>query len=106
MRRWGKTVIQCAACKRVLGNQHHSARYCLPCSDAVSDMRKSISKRLRYAIDTGKLKDWRGQKCNFCGESAIGYEHRDYSQPFDVTPICRSCNWKLGPASNFVEMAA
>lgn len=105
-RYWGKTTMQCAACKRVLGHQHHSARYCLPCADSVMDMQKAIAKSLRFAINAGKLKDWRGQKCHFCGEAASGYEHRDYSRPFNVRPICRSCNWKLGPAGKFPERAA
>lgn len=36
--------------------------------------------------------------CVDCGEPATDYDHRDYSKPLDVEPVCRSCNMKRGPA--------
>jgi hypothetical protein len=36
--------------------------------------------------------------CVDCGKTAHGYDHRDYRKPLDVVPICRSCNYKRGPA--------
>lgn len=29
---------------------------------------------------------------------ATVYEHRDYSKPLDVEPVCHNCNMKRGPA--------
>lgn len=101
-RYWGKSTIICTGCGRSLRGQHHSTRYCLPCADHVDRIKRSAYARLGWAIRTGAFPDWRGQKCHACEAPAIGYEHRDYSQPFDVRPICKSCNWALGPADKFI----
>lgn len=47
---------------------------------------------------------WRGVlpeptklKCVDCGKRAHVYDHRDYSKPLEVEPVCRRCNsrrWK------------
>lgn len=36
--------------------------------------------------------------CVDCGKRAHDYDHRDYSKPLEVEPVCRSCNLKRGPA--------
>lgn len=36
--------------------------------------------------------------CVDCGKPAAEYEHRDYSRPLDVEPVCNSCNAKRGTA--------
>lgn len=36
--------------------------------------------------------------CADCGGVAHEYDHRDYGQPFDVEPVCRSCNKQRGTA--------
>ena len=37
-------------------------------------------------------------KCADCDRVACDYDHRDYSRPLDVEPVCRSCNSRRGPA--------
>ena len=37
-------------------------------------------------------------RCVDCRGPADRYDHRDYSFPLDVQPVCRSCNWRRGPA--------
>lgn len=37
--------------------------------------------------------------CTDCGGVAHEYDHRDYARPFDVEPVCRSCNKQRGTAS-------
>jgi len=37
-------------------------------------------------------------QCVDCGKQAAHYDHRDYSKPLQVDPVCRSCNAKRGPA--------
>lgn len=40
--------------------------------------------------------------CAVCGDTEIGcrvWEHRNYSDPLNVRPVCTSCNAKLGPGS-------
>lgn len=36
--------------------------------------------------------------CVDCGQPARAYDHRDYNKPLEVSPVCRSCNCKRGPA--------
>lgn len=55
----------------------------------------SIAKR------AGKLPLLDGSiKCVDCGGIARHYEHRDYTRPLEVEPVCPSCNYKRGPARN------
>lgn len=35
--------------------------------------------------------------CIDCGAAAQHYDHRDYSRPLNVEPVCVSCNCKRGP---------
>jgi hypothetical protein len=37
-------------------------------------------------------------RCVDCGDWANNWEHRDYSKPLEVDPVCDSCNFKRGPA--------
>ena len=37
-------------------------------------------------------------KCRFCPDRATQHDHRDYNFPLQITPVCKSCNLKLGPA--------
>lgn len=50
------------------------------------------------AIRRGELTPASQCKCVDCGEPATGYDHRDYTKPLDVAPVCRSCNTRRGPA--------
>lgn len=36
--------------------------------------------------------------CVDCGDRADRYDHRDYSKPLAVDPVCRRCDRKRGPA--------
>jgi len=44
------------------------------------------------AIRQGEIRRPAEFKCVDCGKSAEVYDHRDYSKPLDVQPVCRSCN--------------
>jgi len=37
-------------------------------------------------------------ECVDCGAPATCYDHRDYSKPLDVEPVCWKCNAQRGPA--------
>lgn len=39
-------------------------------------------------------------KCSDCPKQAECYDHRDYTKPLQVDPVCRSCNLRRGPAIN------
>lgn len=36
-------------------------------------------------------------KCADCGDKARYYDHRDYTKPMDVEPVCAGCNTRRGP---------
>lgn len=37
--------------------------------------------------------------CVDCGKPAQAYDHRDYTKPLDVQPVCDGCNVRRGPAA-------
>jgi len=56
------------------------------------------------AINRGLLAKLDGSvKCVDCGKPARVYDHRDYAHPLDVDPVCKRCNQKRGPASNYLS---
>lgn len=64
-------------------------------------MRLCHSKVSR-AIRSGLLPDLKrgAVQCSDCQRQADRYDHRDYSRPFEVFPVCHRCNAKRGPAKN------
>jgi hypothetical protein len=49
------------------------------------------------AIRHGELKPATEFDCVDCGDPAGVYDHRDYSKPLDVVPVCVTCNRRRGP---------
>jgi hypothetical protein len=75
---------------------------CNPCyAEHQKDCVAAI-KEVRKAIARGDLKPAKGQPCVDCGKDARDLEHRDYTMPLDVVPVCRSCNLKRGTAYDSV----
>jgi hypothetical protein len=66
------------------------------------DERRAIRYTAHFtvarAIRKGELASPRGMACADCGGGAIEYDHRDYTQPLMVEPVCRRCNLRRGPA--------
>lgn len=79
----GNCAFRCSACR-----EPRSAQYLA--HKAVAD-----------AIHRGELRHPAGFACEDCGGAAIEYDHRDYSQPLKVAPVCRRCNLRRGPALNW-----
>lgn len=57
-------------------------------------------KRVYIAVRARRLVPPFWCACVDCGAVAEVYDHRDYSKPLDVQPVCRSCNLKRGPGLN------
>lgn len=55
-------------------------------------------KAVAKAILCGDLPRASDCQCADCGLPAMDYDHRDYSKPLEVQPVCRSCNKLRGPA--------
>lgn len=64
--------------------------------------RLSTDNKMSYATAHGKLPKVSTQKCVDCGRVAEHYDHRKYSEPLKVEPVCRICNYKRGPATDFL----
>ncbi len=64
-------------------------------------------KAVAFATRCGWLPEVRMFSCVDCGKKAEQWDHRDYSRPLDVEPVCRGCNAKRGPAqTREFDMAA
>jgi hypothetical protein len=74
--------FQCVACKRP------SAR----------DTQKRAQRAVQQAVRSGEIPPASDLPCADCGAPSVDYDHRDYSKPLQVDPVCRSCNLKRGPA--------
>ena len=65
------------------------------------DMQAMSGTVIGWANRSGWLPVLDGSiKCVDCGNEATCWEHRDYSRPLDVDPICQSCNVRRGPAKS------
>ena len=61
-------------------------------------IRKVANELVRLEVISGRLfsaKRLRVQ-CSDCEKPAVCYDHRDYTKPLDLEPVCVSCNWKRG----------
>lgn len=82
----GTDHFHCAGCRKEKGMRDlSSAKYLA--HQAVAKARK-----------TGQLPDPKTLSCADCNVQAIEYDHRDYSKPLEVAPVCRRCNLRRGPA--------
>lgn len=71
---------------------------CLPCiGEHAKEAWKAIVK-VRGAVLKGLLPKASACACVDCAKPARDYDHRDYTEPLTVAPVCRSCNQKRGPA--------
>lgn len=75
---------------------------CKKCSNERSNAIKSIQQAahtaVAKAIRHGSIDKPSAFKCSDCGKPAECYDHRDYSKPLDVEPVCLSCNVIRGSA--------
>jgi len=59
--------------------------------------RDLMARIVSVAVRLGILQKLDGSStCVDCGKQATCYDHRDYSKPIDVEPVCHPCNVKRG----------
>lgn len=95
-------VRKCHGCGRAHLAMHEMSE-CRDCSFVrhcyQAGVRGPASYAVAKAVKLGQLPKLDGSiACVDCGGIATDYEHRDYSKPLDVEPVCRSCNKLRGPA--------
>lgn len=74
------------------------ARKCLRCESIIRLAQAIAHSDVCVAIRKGLLRPASEFPCSDCGCKAVEYDHRDYSQPLKVDPVCRGCNLKRGTA--------
>ena len=84
----------CQLCGKVFIGR---ALRCWKCADHAQDWQDWATVRVAHAVRSGRLPSARTLTCA-CGDPAIGYGHRDYSKPLEVTPVCKRCNARNGDA--------
>jgi hypothetical protein len=90
-----KVCVDCGGSK---GDRHWMTQRCTPCRKNFEAQMFAASRAVSKAVRHGVLPDRRIFSCMDCGDRATDYDHRDYSQPLMVDPVCRACNFKRGPA--------
>lgn len=76
---------------------------CSDCNQArvklLRGLRAPAHSAVAKAIEQGLLAKLDGSiPCKDCGVPAVVYDHREYSKPLEVDPVCKSCNLLRGPA--------
>lgn len=83
----------------------HFRRYNNEYSDAYRAARPLVgraSAEVHKAVRRGEIKPLRGLMCVDCPREAQCYDHRDYTKPLEVEPVCFSCNRKRGPGHPYI----
>lgn len=79
------------------------SKYCNKCWRGVVFLRSVATKELTSAIERGDIPHPKTMLCADCSKPAQCYDHRDYSKPLQVVPVCLSCNCLRGPALTNVD---
>lgn len=92
----------CAQCGRA-ALMSFSTRHCDKCGRERVLGRIRLSSpahaKVHKAIRLGELAVLDGSiACVDCGKPAEFYDHRRYSEPLNVEPVCPGCNVRRGPA--------
>jgi hypothetical protein len=56
------------------------------------ELRIYARGRLNAAVKAKQMPRVGTLKCADCGEQATRYDHRDYTKPLDVEPVCHHCD--------------
>lgn len=98
----GHHVFKCRLCKIAYMKNYRKTKgkqYSDTYNKKIYGSDMELAKRKVYiAVRSGFLSKASTHICADCGKQAFCYDHRDYSQPLKVEPVCRTCNQKRGPA--------
>lgn len=84
----------CVACgKRYKTPEKWAAQsYCFNCAADAHYARNDATSEVTKAIRLGVLMRADQFRCVDCDNWAAVWDHRDYHKPFQVEPVCKSCN--------------
>jgi hypothetical protein len=94
-----RIVGHCIDCGGTVEHRATGTLRCNACESAMGALRSAAVRAVRNAIAAGQLQAASECLCSDCEAPAAGYDHRDYLQPLNVAPVCRTCNQRRGPAN-------
>jgi hypothetical protein len=104
--RWGRlkgdgtdiTLVcsECSVTYKAQSGSHRDRRHCLGCAAQYAAVQKKAISETTRAVKRGLIKPAKGQQCADCGLPAKYLDHRDYTKPLEVDPVCAVCNAKRG----------
>jgi len=59
---------------------------------------RAAMKVVAKAVRGGRIQPAAAFACADCSDAAAVYDHRDYTKPLQVEPVCLRCNARRGPA--------
>lgn len=92
----------CFMCGADISDLHALRKACWDCGDLHDKESRRAISRVGAAVQRGQIRPASEYQCADCGAPASNYDHRDYTEPLMVDPVCGSCNRKRGPAFNSV----
>lgn len=96
-----QAFFRCVACNGLFNVSRNGAHHQQHCADCLVTWKREQKRALlavRGAVIAGLLPPVTTLRCVDCDFPASIYDHRDYSRPIDVVPVCASCNQRRGPA--------
>lgn len=105
-----KYAVVCAVCDNGFIAKARRARVCRHCHKFVYRVRYRAIAKVWKMIYQGALPPASELACVDCGGSQASrcqmvYDHRHYSRPRKVVPVCGSCNVKRGAAKDLYRLA-
>ena len=79
-----------------------TTHFCIGCHGIQRDEAKRAIQVVSDAKRRGDIPKADTLTCVDCGAPASVYDHRDYSKPMAIKPVCRACNVFRGPALSSV----
>lgn len=93
-------MTACLQCGKEIPTERRWQRhFCGACNFARYNRngRSAAAVQVAKAVREGRLQPAKNFACTDCGVPAVEYDHRDYSKPLAVEPVCRKCNSRRGP---------
>lgn len=91
-------IRKCAFCGDKLSKTRQNRSFCsATCTQVANFILNRAGLLVRMAVAQGAIPNAKRLICSGCGRRAFAYDHRDYTKPFLIKPVCRECNGKLGP---------
>lgn len=105
--KFGSKQVTCGSCGDLHTTHKRARRFtrCPRCWMLVEQARAAAMLIVARAVKRGDLHHPSALQCADCDAPAIEYDHRDYSQPLKVDPVCRKHNLLRGAPAPFNRFA-